>query len=59
MAVNKNSVNYDYSVYFRMTQSFSRVGSAVTMFHPGAHILAKDDPELASLLADILRQEGL
>lgn len=42
-----------------MAQAFSRLGSAVTMFHPGAHILPKDDPELAKLLADILLQEGI
>lgn len=42
-----------------MAQAFARLGSKVTVFHPGNHILPKDDPELADLLADILRQEGI
>ena len=42
-----------------MSQAFVRLGSAVTVFDPVLHILPKDDPELADLLADILRQEGV
>ena len=42
-----------------MAQAFSRLGSKVTLFHPGPHILPKDDAELADQLEDILRHEGV
>ncbi len=42
-----------------MAQAFSRLGSKVTLFHPGPHILPKDDAELADQLEEILRQEGV
>lgn len=42
-----------------MAQAFQRLGSEVTLFHSGPHILPKDDPELADALLTILRQEGI
>lgn len=46
-------------VGIEMAQAFCRLGSRVTLFHPGPHILPKDDPELAGQLEGILRQEGV
>lgn len=42
-----------------MAQAFGRLGSAVSVFHSGGHILPHDDSELADALTDILRQEGI
>ena len=42
-----------------MAQAFARLGTRVTLFHSGPHILPKDDPELADQLEGILRQEGI
>lgn len=41
------------------SQLFSRLGSDVTLFEATEHILPKDDPELASELAEILSGEGV
>ena len=42
-----------------MGQAFARLGSDVTVFDFGEHILAKDHPELTSILHDILTGEGI
>ena len=42
-----------------MAQAFSRLGTRVTLFHSGPHILPKDDPELADQLEGIMQQEGV
>jgi pyruvate/2-oxoglutarate dehydrogenase complex dihydrolipoamide dehydrogenase (E3) component len=42
-----------------MAQAFSRLGSEVTVIEMADHILANDDPELASMLQDFLEAEGI
>lgn len=42
-----------------MAQAFQRLGSKVTVFQRGAHILPKDDKELADELTKIMVQEGV
>lgn len=40
-------------------QAFARLGSAVTLVHHGDRLLPRDDSELANVLLDTLREEGL
>ncbi len=40
-------------------QMFRRFGSAVTIIHRGAHLLAKEDPDVADEVAKILREDGI
>ena len=42
-----------------MAQAFSRLGSDVTVIEMADHILANDDPELSSMLQEILEDEGI
>jgi len=42
-----------------MAYAFSRLGSEVTVVNHAAGILGRDDPELASLLLEHLRREGI
>ena len=42
-----------------MAQAFARLGSRVTMVQRGGQILSKEDPDLAGLLAQRLRAEGV
>jgi pyruvate/2-oxoglutarate dehydrogenase complex dihydrolipoamide dehydrogenase (E3) component len=42
-----------------MAQAFSRLGSDVTVIEMADHILANDDPELSSMLQEILEGEGI
>jgi pyruvate/2-oxoglutarate dehydrogenase complex dihydrolipoamide dehydrogenase (E3) component len=40
-------------------QAFGRLGSEVTVLHNGDQLLAKEEPEVGALVADILAGEGL
>ncbi|HEX6478329.1 MAG TPA: mercuric reductase [Ktedonobacteraceae bacterium] len=40
-------------------QMFRRFGSAVTVVQRGANLLTREDPDVASAVADILREDGL
>ena len=40
-------------------QMFRRFGSAVTIIQRGAHLLAREDTDVADTVADILRQDGV
>ncbi|KAH8694878.1 FAD-dependent pyridine nucleotide-disulfide oxidoreductase [Talaromyces proteolyticus] len=40
-------------------QLFRRLGAQVTVIHRGAHLLSREDPEIADLLAEVLQQDGL
>ena len=40
-------------------QAFGRLGSRVTVLHSGERLLAKEDPEVGALVAELLAGEGL
>jgi len=40
-------------------QMFHRYGSKVTIVHRGAHLLSREDDDVADAIADILRQDGI
>ncbi len=40
-------------------QAFGRLGSAVTVLHSGDRLLAKEEPEVGELVAELLTGEGL
>ena len=40
-------------------QAFSRLGSDVTVIHRGDRLLEKEEPEVGTMVADLLRAEGL
>lgn len=42
-----------------LAQAFGRLGSSVTVLHRGDQLLAKEDPEVGGLVAEILAQEGV
>ena len=42
-----------------MSQAFQRLGSQVTLFEVGPHIMRKEDPELATMLQGYLADEGI
>jgi pyruvate/2-oxoglutarate dehydrogenase complex dihydrolipoamide dehydrogenase (E3) component len=42
-----------------MAQAFARLGSRVTVVESGPHILAREDPDLASIVATRLNDEGV
>ena len=42
-----------------ISQAMARLGSEVTLVQKGAHLLSRDDPEAAELLAESLRADGV
>ncbi len=42
-----------------LAQAFGRIGSRVTVLQRGGQLLAKEDPEVAALVAEILAGEGI
>jgi pyruvate/2-oxoglutarate dehydrogenase complex dihydrolipoamide dehydrogenase (E3) component len=42
-----------------LAQAFARLGSRVTVVEAGTRLLPREDPEAASLLADVLEREGI
>ena len=40
-------------------QMFRRFGSKVTVVHRGAHVLSREDEDVADAVADILREDGI
>lgn len=42
-----------------LAQAFGRLGSRVTVLHRGGQLLAKEDPEVAGLVARVLASEGI
>src|SRR5207248_9680221 len=40
-------------------QMFRRFGSAVTIVQRGAHLLAREDDDVADAVADIMREDGI
>ncbi|SIO29847.1 dihydrolipoyl dehydrogenase family protein [Halodesulfovibrio marinisediminis] len=42
-----------------MAQAFQRLGSKVTLLQRSAHILSKEDPDMASVVEDTLRKDGV
>ncbi|MGI9659837.1 MAG: dihydrolipoyl dehydrogenase family protein [Gaiellaceae bacterium] len=47
------------AVGLEFAQAYSRLGARVTVLHRGEHIAKSEDPELADLLAEYLREEGI
>lgn len=47
------------AIAIEMAQAFARLGSRVTVVQRGGQILSHDDPDLAGLLLEVLRAEGL
>jgi pyruvate/2-oxoglutarate dehydrogenase complex dihydrolipoamide dehydrogenase (E3) component len=42
-----------------LAQAFQRLGSQVTLFHRGDHLLNKEDPDAAAILQQVFLQEGI
>ena len=42
-----------------LAQSFARFGTSVTVVHADAHVLPREDPDAAALVADALRADGV
>jgi pyruvate/2-oxoglutarate dehydrogenase complex dihydrolipoamide dehydrogenase (E3) component len=42
-----------------LAQAFGRLGSRVTVLHSGDQLLAKEDPEVGALVAELLAGEGI
>ncbi len=47
------------AVGVEQAQSFARFGTRVTLVDPGEHLLGKEEPSVAGLLADALRADGV
>lgn len=47
------------AVGLEFAQAYRRLGARVTVLQRGEHIAREEDPELADLLADYLREEGI
>lgn len=47
------------AVGVELGQFFARYGSRVTIIEPGPHVLAREEPEVATLMNDVLKADGI